>query len=51
MPKSDGSLEVRTHTKKVFSELMRHERFDQLIKDTLTEQETKSIKKALDSIK
>ena len=48
---TDGSLEVRTHTKKVFAELMRHEKFDVLLKETLTEQETNSIRKALDTIK
>ena len=48
---TDGSLEVRTHTKKVFAELMRHEKFDVLLKETLTEQETNSIRKTLDTIK
>ena len=48
---TDGSLEVRTYTKRVFAELMKHEKFEVLLKETLTEQEQNSIKKALDSIK
>ena len=47
---TDGSLEVRTHTKHLFAELMKHEKFEALLRDTLKEHERNGIKKALDSI-
>ena len=47
---TDSSLEVRTHTKHLFSELIKHDKFDGLLKETLREYERQDIQKALDSL-
>ena len=47
---TDGSVEVRTHAKHMFSELIKHDRFESLSKEYLQEHERRDIKKTLDSL-
>ena len=47
----DGAIQVRTHAKHMFGELMRHEKFESMTKEYLRENERRDIKKTLDSIK
>ena len=47
---TDGSIEVRTHAKHMFGELIRHEKFEGITKEYLRENERRDIKKTLDSL-
>ena len=47
---TDGSIEVRTHAKHMFGELIRHEKFESMTKEYLRENERRDIKKTLDSL-
>jgi hypothetical protein len=46
----DGSLDVRTHAKRVFAELMTHSKFDAALKEHVKENQLKQMQKTLDSI-
>ena len=47
---SDGSLDVRTHSKHTFSVLARHANFEPLLKEIIPERDLRSIQKTLDNI-
>ena len=47
---TDGSIEVRTHAKHMFGELIRHDKFESAIKEYLRENERRDIKKTIDSL-
>ena len=47
----DGAIQVRSHAKHAFGELIRHEKFEAMTKEYLRENERRDIKKTLDSIK
>ena len=47
---TDGSLEVRTHAKHIFGELMSHTKFEATLKDYVKESQLSLIQKTLDSI-
>ena len=47
---TDGSIEVRTHAKHMFGELIKHDKFEWLTKEYLRENERRDIKKTLDSL-
>ena len=46
----DGSLDVRTHAKSIFAELMTHSKFEAALKDHVQDSQLKQMQKALDSI-
>ena len=48
---TDGSLEVRTHAKRVFAELMSHSKFEAALKDHVKDPQLKSMQKNLDAIR
>ena len=48
---TDGAIQVRTHAKHMFGELIRHEKFEAMTKEYLRENERRDIKKTLDSLK
>ena len=47
---TDGSIEVRTHAKHMFRELIRHDKFEAMTKEYLRENERRDIKKTIDSL-
>ena len=47
---TDGSIEVRTHAKHMFGELIRHDKFESMTKEYLRENERRDIKKTIDSL-
>lgn len=47
----DGSLEVRTHAKKLFSELLKSKKFDSFLAEFVAEKDRKEMKKALESLR
>lgn len=46
----DGSLEVRTHAKHMFAQLVKHAKFESLFKDIVAEKDRKDVQKTLDSL-
>ncbi len=47
---SDGSLEVRTHAKHMFGQLVGHANFEPALRKVIPEKDLRTIKKSLDSI-
>ena len=47
---TDGSIEVRTHAKHMFGELIKHAKFEAVTKEYLREDERRDIKKTIDSL-
>lgn len=46
----DGSLDVRTHAKRVFTELMTHSKFETTLKEHVKDGQLKQMQKALDNV-
>ncbi len=48
---TDGSLDVRTHAKRVFTELMSHSKFEATLKDHVKDKQLSQMQKTLDAIR